>query len=105
MGHFLATVAAVPLGDVLVNDVQATNIIGSDCLTASIWVTGVDGMYVYLCVCERVCTCVQVCVEGWERECTVEKLAKLSELINHTCIWHVVWQDSCTMSGFLQSIT
>ena len=46
MGHFLSTLAGVPLGNVLVNDVQATNINGSDCLTASIWVTGVDGMYV-----------------------------------------------------------
>ena len=46
MGYFLSTLAGVPLGDVLVNDVKAVNISGSDCLTASIWVTGVDGMYV-----------------------------------------------------------
>ena len=46
MGHFLASLAWVPLGDVLVNDVQAVNISGSDCLTASIRVTGVDGMSV-----------------------------------------------------------
>ena len=45
MGYFLSTLAGVPLGDVLVNDVKAVNISGSDCLTASIWVTGVDGMY------------------------------------------------------------
>ena len=44
MGHFLASLAGVPLGDVLVNDVQAVNISGSDCLTASIRVTRVDGM-------------------------------------------------------------
>ena len=45
MGHFLSTVAEVPLGDVLVSDVQAVNISGHYCLTASIRVTGVDGMY------------------------------------------------------------
>ena len=50
MGHFLARLARVPLGDVLVNDVQAVNISGSDCLTASIRVTGVDGTSV---VCGR----------------------------------------------------
>ena len=37
-------VAGVPLGDVLVNDVKAVNISGSDCLTASLWITGVDGV-------------------------------------------------------------
>ena len=36
--------AGVPLGDVLVNDVIAVNISGSDCLTASLWITGVDGV-------------------------------------------------------------
>ena len=45
MGNFLSTVAGVPLGDVLVKDVQAVNISGSDCLTASLWITGVDGAY------------------------------------------------------------
>ena len=44
MGHFLSTLAGVPLGDVLVNDVQTANISGHNCLTASIRVTGVDGM-------------------------------------------------------------
>ena len=44
MGHFLSTLAGVPLGDVLVSDVQAVNISGHDCLTASLWITGVDGM-------------------------------------------------------------
>ena len=44
MGHFLSTLAEVPLGDVIVNDVKAVNISGNDCLTATIWVTGVDGM-------------------------------------------------------------
>ena len=51
MGHFLSTVAEVTLGDVLVNDVQAANISGSDCLTASIWVTGVNGTYVCMLLC------------------------------------------------------
>ena len=45
MGHYLSLSAGVPLGDVLVNDVQAVNISGSDCLTASLWITGVDGMW------------------------------------------------------------
>ena len=45
MGHYLSLSAGVPLGDVLVNDVQAVNINGSDCLTASLWITGVDGMW------------------------------------------------------------
>ena len=45
LGHFLSTLAGVPLGDVLVNDVRAVNISGQDCLTASLWITGVDGMY------------------------------------------------------------
>ena len=29
------------------NDVQVVNINGSDCLTASLWITGVDGAYIY----------------------------------------------------------
>ena len=37
-------VAGVPLGNVLVNDVTTVNISGSDCLTASLWITGVDGV-------------------------------------------------------------
>ena len=37
--------AGVPLGDVLVNDVIAVNISGNDCLTAILWITGVDGVY------------------------------------------------------------
>lgn len=45
MGYYLSTVAGVPLGDVLVNDVQKENISGSDCLTASIMVTGMDGIW------------------------------------------------------------
>ena len=44
MGHFLSTLAGVPLGDVLVNNIQAVNISGNDCLTVSLWITGVDGM-------------------------------------------------------------
>ena len=52
MGHFLSTLAGVPLGDVLVNDVRVVNISGHDCLSVSLWITGVDGM----CIC--VCTCV-----------------------------------------------
>ena len=48
MGHFLSTLAGVPLGDVLVNDVQAVNMSGSDCLTASLWITGVNGAYLQL---------------------------------------------------------
>ena len=70
--------AGVPLGDVLVSDVQAATISGHYCLTASIRVTGVDGMchfqHVYykvlyalfiqaqrahwLCVCVYICVCV-----------------------------------------------
>ena len=46
MGHLLSTLAEVPLGDVLVNDVQAVNISENDCLTASLWITGVDGVCV-----------------------------------------------------------
>ena len=45
MGHFLSTLAGVPLGDVLVNNIQAVNISGNDCLTAILWITGVDGVY------------------------------------------------------------
>ena len=48
MGHFLSTLAGVPLGDVLVSDVRAVNISGSDCLTASLWITGVDGKCIVL---------------------------------------------------------
>ena len=43
LGHFLSTLAGVPLGDVLVSDVRAVNISGHDCLTASLRITGVDG--------------------------------------------------------------
>ena len=43
MGHSLSSLAGVPLGDVLVNDVQAVNISGKECLTASLWITGVNG--------------------------------------------------------------
>ena len=43
MGHYLACFAGVPLGDVLVKDVQAVNISGNDCLTASLWITGENG--------------------------------------------------------------
>jgi len=39
-------VAGVPLGDVLVKDIKAVNISGSDCLTASLLITGVDGAYI-----------------------------------------------------------
>ena len=46
MGHLLSTLAEVPLGNVLVNDVQAVNISENDCLTASLWITGVDGVCV-----------------------------------------------------------
>ena len=46
MGHYLSSLAGVPLGDVLVNDIQTVNISGHDCLTASIRVTGVDGVCV-----------------------------------------------------------
>ena len=60
MGYFLSTLAGVPLGDVLVNDVKAVNISGSDCLTASIWVTGVDGMYV-CCRIERNYIIILIC--------------------------------------------
>ena len=52
MGHFLSTLAGVPLGDVLVNDIQAVNISGHDCLTASLWITGVDGTAYYACSAE-----------------------------------------------------
>ena len=38
--------AGVPLGHVLVSDVRAVNISGSDCLTALLWITGVDGVCV-----------------------------------------------------------
>ena len=60
MGHFLSTMAGVPLGDVLVNDVQAVSIGGHSCLTALIRVTGVDGMchFTHACVCMCVCVCV-----------------------------------------------
>ena len=44
VGHALSTLAGVPLGDVLVYNVQVMNISGSDCLTASIWITGVNGI-------------------------------------------------------------
>ena len=43
MGHSISRAAGVPLGDVLVNGVQAVNISGSNCLTASLWITGVNG--------------------------------------------------------------
>ena len=46
MGHFLSNLSGVPLGDVIVNDVRAVNISGSDCLTASVRVTGVNGINV-----------------------------------------------------------
>lgn len=44
VGRVLSTLAGVPLGDVLVYNVQVMNINGSDCLTASIWITGVNGI-------------------------------------------------------------
>ena len=66
MGHFLSTVAGVPLGDVLVSDVQAVTMGGHYCLTASIQVTGVDGMchFTHVCVYVCVCVCVCVCMDG-----------------------------------------
>ena len=48
LGHFLSLSAGVPLGDVLVNDVQAVNINGSDCLTALLWITGQNGACNYM---------------------------------------------------------
>lgn len=45
LGHFLSMVAGIPLGDVLVKDVQAVNISGNECLTASLWIAGVNGIY------------------------------------------------------------
>ena len=43
LGHSISRAAEVPLGNVLVNNVEAVNISGSDCLTASLWITGVNG--------------------------------------------------------------
>ena len=47
MGHSIALSAGVPLGDVLVNDVQEEKINGNDCLTASLWITGQNGAWNY----------------------------------------------------------
>ena len=73
MGHFLSSVAGVPLGDVLVIDVQAVNISGHYCLTALLWVTGVDGMchftHVSVCMCVCLCVCVCVCVYACVHVC------------------------------------
>ena len=57
LSHFLSLAAEVPLGDVIVNDVQAVNISGNECLTASLWITGGNGV----CVCE----CAFVWGWGW----------------------------------------
>ena len=43
MGHFLSSLANVSSGDVLVNDVKGETISGHDCLTASLWITGING--------------------------------------------------------------
>ena len=43
MGHFLSSLANVSNGDVLVNDVKGETISGHDCLTASLWITGING--------------------------------------------------------------
>ena len=55
MGHSLSSLAEVPEGDVLVNDVQAVNISGSDCLTASLWITGLNGVCNYMKVLQLLC--------------------------------------------------
>ena len=66
--------AGVPLGDVLVNDVTAVNISGSDCLTASLWITGVDGVlhvvtvecYYKIYIIATACYCHQTLLSGSE---------------------------------------
>lgn len=47
VGDSVASSAAVPLGDVLVNYINKTTINGHDCLTVSLWITGIDGTYTF----------------------------------------------------------
>ena len=67
MSHFLSLAAEVPLGDVIVNDVQAVNISGNECLTASLWITGGNGVCVWCVWC--VCLCVCECAFVWVLRC------------------------------------
>ena len=52
----LSALTGVPFEDMLVHNVQAANIKGRDCLTASLWITGENGVYiimykfVYICL-------------------------------------------------------
>ena len=43
MGYNISLAAKVPLGDVLVINVTDEEIGGHACLTASLWITGVNG--------------------------------------------------------------
>ena len=49
----LSALTGVPFEDMLVHNVQAANIKGRDCLTASLWITGENGVctYNYVQVC------------------------------------------------------
>ena len=51
----LSALAGVPFEDMLVHNVQAANIKGRDCLTASLWITGENGvciiMYKFAYIC------------------------------------------------------
>ena len=43
MGDSIASSAFVRMGDVLVNSMEETIMNGTDCLTASLWITGLNG--------------------------------------------------------------
>ena len=62
MSHYLSMVAGVPLGDVVVNDVQAVNISGHECLTASLWITGVDGTCLHMLQFDKLSNCLGKCL-------------------------------------------
>ena len=47
MGYNLSLAADVPLGDVLLIKVTKEKINSHDCLTASLWITGVNGTGYY----------------------------------------------------------
>ena len=41
----LSALAGVPFEDMLVHNIQEVNIKGRDCLTASLWITGENGVW------------------------------------------------------------
>ena len=51
----LSALAGVPFEDMLVHNIQEANIKGRDCLTASLWITGENGvciiMYKFAYIC------------------------------------------------------